>query len=84
MPISSRLQEVMGQVKPSVALPIIVEVTNNPSDAAGSLQSVGFRLKYVSKVLPLVYGFANDSQIQSISSLPFVRTISYDEPTYAL
>lgn len=84
MAIAQRLNEVLQKVRPEVSVPIIVEVTGNPADVAGTLQSVGMSIKYVSKTLPLVYGSGNSAVIQLINQQPFVREISYDEPTFAL
>lgn len=84
MAISSRLSEVLQKVIPEASVPIIVEVSGSPSERSGTLQSVGMSIKYVSKTLPLIYGSGNSAVIQAINSQPFVREISYDEPTYAL
>lgn len=74
----------MSKVKPETVLPIIIEVTGSPADAAAALSGMGFSLKYTSKVLPLVYGYANGTVIQVIAGQGFVKEISYDEPTFAL
>lgn len=84
MSISQRLMEVLQKVRPEVSVPIIVEVTGNPSQYEGTLRSMGMSIKYTSKTLPLIYGSANSAVIQAINSQGFVRQISYDEPTYAL
>lgn len=84
MAIAQRLQDVMNQVRPEVSIPIIVEVTADPNQAAPSLQGFGFSLGYVSKTLPLIYGSANSAAIQAIAAQPFVKEVSYNEPTYAL
>lgn len=84
MAIASRLNEVMQKVRPEVALLIIVEVTTTPQQAEQSLRGMGMQVKYVSKVLPLIYGSANSALIQQIARQGFVKEVSYDEPTYAL
>lgn len=82
--ISGRLSEVLQKVRPEVSVPIIVEVTGDPAQAAGVLRSVGMSIKYTSKTLPLIYGSGNSSVIQAINSQGFVSKIDYDEPIYAL
>jgi len=84
MAISGRLNEVLQKVRPEVSVPIIVEVTGDPAQASGVLRSVGMSIKYTSKTLPLIYGSGNSAVIQLINQQPFVKEISYDEPTYAL
>lgn len=84
MTIAQRLNEVLQKVRPEVSVPIIVEVTGDPGQAAGVLRSAGMSIKYTSKTLPLIYGSGNSGVIQLISQQPFVREISYDEPTFAL
>lgn len=84
MAISQRLNEVLQKVRPEVAVPIIVEVRGDVSQASGALRSVGMSIKYTSKVIPLIYGSASTPVIQSINSQGFVTKIDYDEPTFAL
>jgi len=84
MTISQRLNEVLQKVRPEISVPIIVEVTGDPAQAAGVLRSVGMSIKYTSKTLPLIYGSGNSAVIQAIASQGFVKEISYDEPIYAL
>jgi len=84
MTISQRLNEVLQKVRPEVPVPIIVEVIGDPAQASGVLRSVGMSIKYVSKTLPLIYGSGNSAVIQLVNQQPFVREISYDEPTFAL
>ena len=84
MAISGRLNEVLQKVRPEVSVPIIVEVSGDPAQAAGAFRSMGMIIKYTSKTLPLIYGSGNSGVIQAIASQGFVREISYDEPTYAL
>lgn len=82
--ISQRLNGVLQQVRPEIAVPIIVEVNGNPGQLESALRSAGMNIKYVSKVLPLIYGSASTPVIQSINSQGFVMKIDYDEPTFAL
>ncbi len=82
--ISQRLNEVLQQVRPETSVPIIVEVSGDPGQAAGVLRSAGISIKYTSKTLPLIYGYGNTAVIQAINSQGFVRKIDYDEPTFAL
>lgn len=82
--ISGRLSEVLQKVRPEAELPIIVEVYGSPADSQGPLQGMGMRIKYVSKTLPLIYGWGNTAVIQAIASQGFVKEVSYDEPTFAL
>lgn len=82
MSIAQRLNEVLQKVRLEAELPIIVEVSGSPADYQGSLQGMGMRIKYVSKTLPLIYGWGNSAVIQAISSR--VKEVSYDEPMYAL
>ena len=84
MGIAQRLNEVMQKVRPEVVLPIIVEVTAAPQHAEQSLRRMGMQVKYVSKVLPLIYGSANSALIQQIATQGFVKEVSYDEPIFAL
>lgn len=84
MAIAQRLNEVLQKVRPEAELPIIVEVSGSPADSQGTLQGMGMRIKYVSKTLPLIYGWGNSAVIQAISSQGFVKEVSYDEPTFAL
>jgi hypothetical protein len=84
MSISQRLNEVLQKIRPEVETPIIVEVYGSPADQQGPLQGMGMRIKYVSKTLPLIYGWGNSAVIQAIASQGFVKEVSYDEPTYAL
>jgi len=84
MSINSRLNEALQNYKPEASVPIIVEVTGSPADYQGTLQGMGMRIKFVSKVLPLIYGWGNSAVIQAIASQGFVKEVSYDEPTYAL
>lgn len=82
--IAGRLNEVMQKVRPEVVLPIIIEVTASPQQAEQSLRGMGMKVKYTSKVLPLIYGSANSDLIQQIAQQGFVKEVSYDEPTFAL
>ncbi len=84
MAISQRLNEALQNYKPEASVPIIVEVTGSPADYQGALQGMGVRIKYVSKTLPLIYGWGNTAVIRAIASQGFVKEVSYDEPTYAL
>lgn len=82
--ITQRLIDVINKVRPEVAIPIIIEVTAAPQQAEQSLRSMGMQIKYVSKVLPLIYGSANSTLIQQIAGQGFVKEVSYDEPIFAL
>lgn len=84
MSISQRLNEVLQKIRPEVETPIIVEVSGSPADYQGQLQSMGMRIKFVSKTLPLIYGWGNTAAIQAIASQGFVKEVSYDEPTFAM
>lgn len=84
MTISQRLNEALQNYKPEASVPIIVEVTGSPADYQGTLQGIGMRIKYVSKTLPLIYGWGNTAVIRAINQQPFVKEISYDEPIYTL
>lgn len=84
MAIAQRLNEALQNYKPEASVPIIVEVYGSPADNQGTLQGMGMRIKYVSKTLPLIYGWGNTAVIHAIASQGFVKEVSYDEPTYAL
>lgn len=84
MSVSQRLSAALQNYRPDASVPIIVEVAGSPADHQAALQGMGMRIKYVSKTLPLIYGWGNSAVIQAIASQGFVKEVSYDEPTYAL
>ena len=81
MTIGKRLQQVMGMVKAGVTIPVIIEVAHIDSNVESILRSNGFRITTTSRIVPLIYGTADSGIINKISTLDFVLTISYDEPT---
>ena len=80
--IGNRLSQVMGMVKESVSLPVIIEMAVAVDEnALQELKRTGLRVSSTSRIAPLVYGMANAGTINQLSKLNQVAIVSYDEPT---
>ena len=83
--IGNRLSQVMGMVKESVSLPVIIEMAVPVDEnALQELKRTGLRVTSTSRIAPLIYGMANAGTINKLSKLNQVAIVSYDEPTSVL
>lgn len=78
--IDSRLQKVLQITRQGVVLPIIVETGGVPSQVDTQELSSFMRVRRKSEFVNHVFGDANEFGISSISRLPFVVRVFYDEP----
>ncbi len=78
--IDPRLSKVIQITKPGLKIPIIVETRQPPSSS--DIQEIkGYmRVSRVSNIVNHIYGSADANTIASISKLPFISKVFYDEP----
>jgi hypothetical protein len=78
--IDPRLSKVISITKPGFKIPIIVETRQPPSSS--DIQEIkGYmRVSRVSNIVNHIYGSADANTIASISKLPFISKVFYDEP----
>ena len=78
--IDPRLSKVIKISKPGLRIPIIVETRQKPSSSDIQELRGYMGVARVSKIVNHVYGSADDNAITSISKLPFIVRVFYDEP----
>lgn len=82
--IDNRLKEVLNQVKPTTALPVIIQVQGKVQPTMlQEIAGMGLTGVRSSSTFPYIYGKGVESTINLIATLPFVARVSYDEPVFS-